>query len=159
MKIQDNVVVGMHYTLKDSSGAVIDSSDGREPLVFIQGTGSLIPGLEKALHGKKAGEKPDVTVEPEEGYGPRREELVNQAPKEAFQGIDDLQVGMQFQADTENGPVPVRITAIEEETITVDGNHELAGVQLFFSVSIEEVREATEEEAEHGHVHGPSCNH
>lgn len=159
MKIQENVVVGMHYTLKDNEGNVIDSSEGGDILSFLHGAGNIIIGLEKALEGKEKGDKVDVTVEPEEGYGPLRPELIQEAPTSAFQGIDKLEVGMNFQAETEQGPIPVRITAIEGETVTVDGNHELAGQKLFFSVSIEEVREATEDELAHGHIHDEGCNH
>jgi FKBP-type peptidyl-prolyl cis-trans isomerase SlyD len=159
MKIQENFVVGMHYTLKDSTGEVIDSSEGGDLLSYLQGAGNIIVGLEKALEGKEKGDKIEVAIEPEEGYGPHREELIQEAPVSAFQGIDNLEVGMSFQAETEQGPVPVRITAINGDTVTVDGNHELAGEKLFFSVCIEEVREATEDELAHGHIHGEGCNH
>lgn len=159
MKIQENAVVGMHYTLKNSTGEVIDSSEGGDLLSYLQGAGNIIVGLEKALEGKEKGDKVEVAIEPEEGYGPHREELIQEAPVSAFQGVDNLEVGMGFQAETEQGPIPVRITAIEGETVTVDGNHELAGEKLFFSVSIEEVREATEDELAHGHIHGEGCNH
>ena len=153
MEIQDNMVVGMHYTLKNDAGEVLDSSEGRDPLVFLQGKGNIISGLESALVGKTTGDKLDVTVEPEDGYGVRREELMQKIPRSAFQGVDDVQVGMQFQAQTEKGPIPLRVTAIEGDEITVDANHVLASVRLHFSVSIESIREASDEEKSHGHVH------
>jgi FKBP-type peptidyl-prolyl cis-trans isomerase SlyD len=153
MKIQDQVIVGMQYTLKNDAGEVLDSSDGGDPLYFLQGSGGIIKGLESALDGKEAGDKIDVTVEAEEAYGLHREELVQEAPKEAFAGIDDIQVGMTFQAQTDQGPVPIVVAAINEDTITVDGNHPLAGERLHFAVSIEEVREATQQEIDHGHAH------
>ena len=152
MEIQKGRVVGMHYTLRNEEGEIIDTSEGREPLQFLQGYGNIIPGLESELEGKKLGDALDVVVEPENGYGVRHDQLIQQVPREAFQ-VDDLQVGMQFQAQTEQGPVPIRVVAIEGEQVTIDGNHELAGVRLHFAVSIESVREASEEELTHGHVH------
>jgi FKBP-type peptidyl-prolyl cis-trans isomerase SlyD len=153
MEIQKGRVVGMHYTLRNDDGEIIDTSEGREPLTFLQGYGNIIKGLEAELEGKKLGDKLDVVVEPEEGYGVAHEQLIQQVPRSAFEGVDELQIGMQFQAQTEQGPVPIRVIAIEGEEVTIDGNHELAGVRLHFSVSIETVREASEEEISHGHVH------
>lgn len=153
MEIQKGRVVGMHYTLRDEEGEIIDTSQGREPLVFLQGFGNIIPGLESELEGKKLGDALDVVVEPENGYGLKHEQLIQQVPRAAFEGVDELQIGMQFQAQTEQGPVPIRIVAIEGEEVTIDGNHELAGVRLHFSVSIESIREASEEELAHGHAH------
>lgn len=153
MEIQKGRVVGMHYTLRDEEGEIIDTSQGREPLVFLQGFGNIIPGLESELEGKKLGDALDVVVEPENGYGLKHEQLIQQVPRAAFEGVDELQIGMQFQAQTEQGPVPIRIVAIEGDEVTIDGNHELAGVRLHFSVSIESIREASEEELAHGHAH------
>ena len=153
MKIQNNRVVGVHYTLKNDAGETIDSSGGREPLVFLQGANNIISGLESALMGKTVGDKLEVTIEPEAGYGIRRDELLQKIPRSAFEGTDNLQVGMQFESQTEQGPMPIRVTAIEGDTVTVDGNHELAGIRLHFAVSVESIREATAEEISHGHVH------
>lgn len=153
MKIEENMVVGMHYTLKNDAGEVIDSSDGGEPLRFLQGCGNIIIGLETALLGKAVGDRLDVVVEAKDGYGERQEELVQEVPKEAFQDVADLKVGMRFEAQTEQGPVPVVVSAIEGDMVRVDGNHELAGVRLHFAVSIETIRAATPEEIAHGHVH------
>jgi len=153
MKIDNNMVVGMHYSLKNDAGELIDSSDGGEPLVYLQGSGNIISGLEAALLGKAVGDKLDVSVEASDAYGERRAELVQKVPKEAFQGVADLSVGMRFEAETEHGPAPVVITGIEGDLVTVDGNHELAGVRLHFAVSIESIRAASPEEIAHGHVH------
>jgi FKBP-type peptidyl-prolyl cis-trans isomerase SlyD len=153
MQIKDNCVVAMHYTLTNDEGQVLDSSEGRDPLKFLQGAHNIIPGLEKAMEGKAVGDAFDVTVEPEEAYGVRHEQMIQQVPRSAFQGVDDIEVGMSFQAQTEQGPVPVKITAVTDDEVTVDGNHELAGERLHFKVSIEEVREATKEEMEHNHAH------
>lgn len=158
MQIADNKVVAFHYTLTNQAGDTLDSSLQREePLTYLHGHGNIIPGLEKALVGKQAGDQLDVTVAPEEGYGERNDGLIQQVPISAFEGADDnLQPGMQFQAQTEAGARIFTITAVEGEEVTVDGNHPLAGETLNFSVEITEVRDSTDEEQEHGHVHGPN---
>ena len=153
MEIKTDMVVGMHYTLKNDKGEVIDSSEGHDPLVFLHGYGNIITGLESALTGKKIGDKLDVTVEPEDGYGLHEENAIQQVPKSSFEGVEELAVGMQFQADTEHGPVPITIKEIVGDMVVIDGNHDLAGERLHFAVSIESIREATPEEIEHGHVH------
>lgn len=153
MQVQDKAIVGIHYTLKNDAGETLDSSEGRDPLHYLHGGGGIIKGLESALEGKEPGEELDVTIEPEEGYGPHREELVQDVPKSAFEQVGDIEVGMTFQAQTDAGPVPIRVADVSEETVTVDGNHALAGERLHFSVKVEEVREATQEEIDHGHAH------
>ncbi len=153
MKVQENTVVGIHYTLKNDEGDVLDSSNNLDPLQYLQGKGNIISGLEQALDGKESGDKVNVTLEPEDAYGSYRDELVQQVPKSAFQGVNDLQEGMRFQAQTEQGALPIKIINIEDDTVTVDGNHELAGERLHFDVSIESVRQATNEELSQGHVH------
>ncbi|MBL7646856.1 MAG: peptidylprolyl isomerase [Candidatus Hydrogenedentes bacterium] len=159
MEIQHNAVVGMHYTLKNDDGEVIDSSEGGTPLVFIQGHGNIIHGLESALAGLKVGDSKVVVVEPADGYGEYDDELVQEVPRSAFEGIDTLEVGMQFHADTEDGIVPITVMEISDDVITVDGNHELAGERLHFSVTIDSIREATAEELAHGHIHGDDDDH
>ncbi|MCB1582184.1 MAG: peptidylprolyl isomerase [Marinicella sp.] len=153
MQIKDNCVVAMHYTLTNDQGQVLDSSEGRDPLKFLQGAHNIIIGLEKAMAGKQVGDSFEVSIEPEEAYGVRHEQMIQKVPKSAFQGVDNIEVGMSFQAQTEHGPVPVKITEVIGDVVTVDGNHELAGERLHFKVSIEEVREATKEEMEHNHAH------
>ena len=153
MKIQDNCVVAIHYTLTNDEGDVIDTSEGREPLRYLQGHGNIIPGLEQALLGLVAGDSLKVVVEPEDGYGPVQDSLIQAVPREAFDGVDVIEVGMQFQAQTSQGPVPVTVIAVDEDSVTLDGNHELAGVRLNFAVQIADVREASPEEIDHGHVH------
>ncbi|NNE08095.1 MAG: peptidylprolyl isomerase [Gemmatimonadetes bacterium] len=153
MEIKNNSVVSIHYTLKNEKGEVLDSSEGNQPLKYLQGSGQIITGLENTLAGKTAGAKLKVVVEPEDGYGPRNDEAVQEVPKAAFEGIENLKAGMQLEAQTDHGPVPIVVTDVGEETVTVDGNHPLAGERLHFDVQIEEVRAATEEEIEHGHAH------
>ena len=159
MQITANRVAYIHYTLKDDGGAVLDSSSGGEPLAYLHGAGNIVPGLEKALEGKAAGEKVAVKVSPEEGYGARDETLVQQVPRRSFQGVRDLREGMRFHAQTQQGPVAVTVTRVQGDMITVDGNHALAGVALNFEVEVTKVREATPEELIHGHVHGPGGHH
>ena len=156
MQVAENTVVAIHYTLTNNAGETLDSSVERgEPLAYLHGHGNIIPGLESALVGKSAGDKMDVTVEPEQGYGERHDQLIQQVPRTAFEGVDTLEPGMQFQAETGMGPRLFTITEVGGEEVTVDGNHPLAGETLNFAVEITDVREASAEELEHGHVHGP----
>ena len=159
MQIKENSVVSFHYTLTGKDGQVIDSSEGNQPLTYLHGVGQIVPGLENALLGKLAGDKMDVEVSAEEGYGEHHEFMVQQVPREAFQGVDDIEPGMQFQAQTPQGAMTVTVTAADETTVTVDGNHPLAGQPLFFAVEIVSVRDASEEEITHGHVHGEGGQH
>ena len=154
MKVGKDKVVLMHYTLKNDAGDVIDSSDGADPLPFLQGHGNIIPGLETALEGSKVGDKLDVSIEPEEGYGLRMQDAIQEIPSSALQGVDEVKVGMQLQSQDKDGNAfLVTVTKIEDDKITADGNHPLAGQTLHFSISIESVRKAEAEELSHGHVH------
>jgi FKBP-type peptidyl-prolyl cis-trans isomerase SlyD len=159
MEIANQRVVLIHYTLTNAAGEVLDSSSGNEPLAYLAGGGNIIPGLENALTGKKAGDKLTVKVPPKEGYGEREKSLIQDVPRRAFQGIKDIKVGMSFQADGGNGPMRVVVTRVAGDMVTVDGNHPLAGEQLNFDVEVVEVREASEEELAHGHVHGAGGHH
>ncbi|HEX4872086.1 MAG TPA: peptidylprolyl isomerase [Nevskiaceae bacterium] len=159
MLIADNCVVAMHYTLTNDRGEVLDSSEGREPLAYLQGAGNIIPGLEKALLGKQVGDRLDVRVSPAEGYGERDERMVQTVPRRAFQGVSQVEVGMSFTAQGDQGPMRIVVTRVAGDMITVDGNHPLAGEHLNFAVEITEVRAASEEELAHGHVHGPGGHH
>ncbi|MGI9279245.1 MAG: FKBP-type peptidyl-prolyl cis-trans isomerase [Endozoicomonas sp.] len=154
MKITDKKVALIHYTLKNAGGEVLDSSEGHDPLAYLHGAGNIIAGLESALEEKAAGDKLEVSVEAAEAYGEYDESLVQPIPRTQF-GEHDVEVGMQFHADTAVGPRVVTITAIEGDEVVIDANHQLAGEDLNFSVEVVEVRDATEEELEHGHVHGP----
>lgn len=159
MQIAANTVAYIQYTLKDDAGTLIDSSRSGEPLVYLHGAGNIIPGLEKALEGKQAGDKVSVKVSPEDGYGVRDEALVQQIPRRSFQGVRELKPGMRFQAQSARGPMQVVITRVQGDLVTVDGNHELAGQALNFDVEVSKVREATAEEIMHGHVHGDGGHH
>ena len=160
MDIADKSVVTIHFKLTDDDGQLIDTSEGREPLVYMHGTNSLIPGLEKELKGKTTGDKMQVTVQPEEGYGNVNPELIQEVPHSAFQGVEDIQPGMQFEAKSPEGHRQlITIEEVGENSITVNGNHPLAGQVLHFDISVENVREATEEEIAHGHAHIPGHSH
>ncbi|MFQ3196614.1 MAG: FKBP-type peptidyl-prolyl cis-trans isomerase SlyD [Paraglaciecola sp.] len=152
--IADQKVVSLNYTVKDTEGKVVDSSEGAAPMVYLHGQGNIIPGLEAALVGKASGEEFDVTVEPADAYGEYNEEMVQVVPRKAFEGVEKIEVGMVFTAQAQNGPVQLTVVKVETDDITVDPNHPLSGKTLHFSGSVIEVREATEEELTHGHVHG-----
>uniref|UniRef100_UPI00351B7FEA FKBP-type peptidyl-prolyl cis-trans isomerase n=1 Tax=Endozoicomonas sp. Mp262 TaxID=2919499 RepID=UPI00351B7FEA len=154
MKIADKKVVLIHYTLKNKSGELLDSSEGHEPLAYLHGMGNIVEGLENALTGKQAGDKLEVNVEAAEAYGEYDESLVQPVPRKEF-GDHPVEVGSQFHADTAIGPRIVTVTAIEGDDVVIDANHALAGEDLNFNVEIVEVRDASEEELDHGHVHGP----
>ena len=155
MQITENAVVFIHYTLTDKSGEVLDTSLGSEPLSYLHGRGNVIPGLEKELEGKEKGDKFNITVPPEQAYGRRDENLVRQVPKSAFENVKDLQPGTRFQSKTESGTQIFTVTKIEDEKVTIDGNHPLAGEALIFEVEVTAVREASDEEVSHGHIHRP----
>lgn len=154
MKVANDVVVSLAYQVRTEDGVLVDESPVSAPLDYLHGRGSLISGLENAITGREAGEKFDVEVASDDAYGQYDENLVQRVPKDVFVGVDELEVGMRFLADTDQGPVPVEITGIEGDDVIVDGNHMLAGQNLKFHVEIVAIREATEEELAHGHVHG-----
>jgi len=159
MRIADDRVVSIHYTLTNDAGETLDSSEGRDPLAYLHGHGNLIAGLEAELAGRVAGDKLDVRVEPRDGYGEVDPSLVQEVPRSAFGEASDIRVGMRFQAQSQRGPQVVVVTAVSNESIRVDGNHPLAGQHLHFAVEITEVRAATDEELAHGHVHGAGGHH
>lgn len=160
MKITDKSVVSIHYKLTNDQGEVLDSSEGNDPLVYMHGTRSLIQGLENELTGKATGDKLDVVVQPEEGYGIVNPELIQEVPHSAFDGVEDIQPGMQFEATNPEGHRQlITVEEIKESGVTINANHPLAGQVLHFNVSVEEVREATKDELAHGHAHGPGHSH
>jgi FKBP-type peptidyl-prolyl cis-trans isomerase SlyD len=154
MQVAADTVVSIDYTLKDDDGEVIDTSEGREPLAYLHGHGNIIPGLEKALEGKNEGDELQVKVEPDEGYGPHRQELVQNVSMEAFAGIDKVEPGMKFNAESAQGPLVVKVTEINGDQVTIDANHELAGQPLNFDVTVRDVREASQQELEQGQAAG-----
>ena len=159
MKIDKNRVVTIEYTLKDSEGEVLDTSEGDEPLVYIHGIGTLVPGLESRLVGSSVGATLSVDVNPDGGYGDRDEELVINMPKERFSEIEDLSVGMQLEATMSDGEQIITIKEIGADEVIVDANHPLAGMVLHFDIEVVAVREATAEELDHGHAHSDGHGH
>ncbi len=154
MQIADNMAVSIHYTLTNDEGEVLDSSVGREPLVYLHGRGNIISGLERALARKTVGEQFVVRIDAEEAYGLFMEDRIQIVDREQFENVEALEVGMQFQTDVSEGPGVVTVVDINGDGITVDGNHPLAGLPLTFRVEVLEIRPANPEEIIHGHIHG-----
>jgi FKBP-type peptidyl-prolyl cis-trans isomerase SlyD len=158
MQIAKNKVVTIDYKLTDQSGKVLDSSEGGDPLAYIHGAKNIIPGLEAALEGKKSGDKISVTIPPKDAYGERDEQQTATIPRDRF-NVKDIQAGMQFQAQTTHGTRVLTVVSVDKDNVKVDGNHPLAGVTLVFDVTVKDVRDATQDELSHGHVHGPGGHH
>ena len=159
MKISSGSVVLFDYTLTDDDKDIIDSSAGSAPLSYIQGEGQIVPGLEKAMEGKASGDSFKISIPAPEGYGIHDPENISVVPLDQIDGGEELEEGMQLHTEGEFGEETVIITKIEGNNVTIDGNHPLAGMTLHFDISIRDVRAATEEELEHGHVHGPGGHH
>jgi FKBP-type peptidyl-prolyl cis-trans isomerase SlyD len=159
MKIAKDVAVSIEYTLTGPDGKVIDTSEGHEPLVYLHGAGNIIPGLERELEGKGVGDALTVSVAAADGYGEHRANLVQEVQRQSFQGVEKVEEGMQFQANTPQGPRVVRVTKVAGDRVTIDANHPLAGIPLKFDVKVVDVRAATQEELDHGHAHGPGGHH
>ncbi|NRD73106.1 peptidylprolyl isomerase [Shewanella sp. VB17] len=159
MKITKHCAVSIHYRLSDEKGLVIEDSFEGEPMLYLHGTENMIPGLENELEGKVSGDKLNVTVDQEHGYGPYHDGLRQEVPVTAFGDTQDISPGMRFIAETEMGQRPVQVIEIKDDVIVVDGNHPLAGQSLNFIVEVIDVREATAEEIAHGHIHddGSRC--
>ncbi len=159
-KIAKDTVVQIHYTLTGEDKQILDSSVGEEPLLYLHGYGQIISGLESALVGKNAGEKLQVAIEPQDGYGEYDPQLTSEVKKKQFPPNAPLEVGALFEFTNSNGdPVVVRITELLEDAVKVDANHPLAGMKLFFDVEVVSIRPATKEELEHGHAHGAGGHH
>ena len=153
MKIEKNVVVSIAYQVKTEEGVVVDQSTVEAPLDYLHGHNNLIVGLEKSLEGKVVGDKYSITVAPADAYGEHVDEMVQRVPADVFQGVEEIEVGMRFLADTDQGPIPVEVTEVDGDHVVVDGNHMLAGQTLDFDVEVITLRAATETEVEHGHIH------
>ncbi len=159
MQISNDLVGSIHYTLKNDQGEVLDSSEGQEPLEYLHGKGNIVIGLENALTGKSIGDKLSIVVNPEEGYGEYDANLVQELSKDMFSGVETIEVGMEFHAQTQDGMQIIEVKKVEGDTITVDGNHPMAGQSLHFDIEVVAIREASADELEHGHVHGPDSEH
>lgn len=153
MSIEKNSVVSFHYTVFEDEDR-IESSEGRDPLIILHGAGNIISGLEKALEGKAAGDHVEVTVTPEEAYGLRNEDMIQRVPIKHFKG-QRLVPGQTMMLRGQQGPIMATVKKVGMSVVDLDMNHPMAGKTLRFEVNILDVREATEEEITHGHVHGP----
>jgi FKBP-type peptidyl-prolyl cis-trans isomerase SlyD len=158
--VKDDCVVQMHYVLKNREGTIIDESPADEPLPYLHGHENIVPGLEKALTGVSVGTTKRVVVSPEEGYGVHESDLVLEVPREHLPSDMVPEVGMTLEMETDQGlSMPVRVAEVHDDHVKLDANHELAGVELHFEVTIASVRAASSEELAHGHVHGPGGHH
>ena len=158
LTVQDNMVVGIHYTLTNDSGEELDTSIGFEPLMYLHGAQNIVRGLENGLLGLGVGEKKTVIVSPTDGYGERQSKAPVEIPRSNFPPNIQVQAGMMFHTQGPDGsPVPFWVTAVTDENVIVDTDHPLAGVTLNFDVEIAEIRAATEQEVSSGRVHGPAC--
>ena len=154
--VKKDSVVSLSYCLKNANGEELDRADKDKPFAYLHGKGQMVPGLEKELEGLAVGDKKDVTVSPAEGYGDLNPQLRMEVDRANFPKEADIQPGVQFEGQGDGGTRTVfTVKAVVGDKIHVDGNHPLAGKNLNFDVSIEAVRDATAEELEHGHVHGP----
>ncbi|GHV94899.1 peptidyl-prolyl cis-trans isomerase [Spirochaetia bacterium] len=154
MIIEKNRVVSIDYTLTDDKNNVLDSTSGQEPLDYLHGFGNIIPGLENALEGKSQGEHFTVHIPAADAYGERNDQMIAEISIENFKGVDEVKPGMQFHTQGPEGIRLITVTSVEGDMVTIDGNHPLAGVNLNFDGAITAIREASEEELLHGHVHG-----
>lgn len=157
--VRGNSVVGISYVLTNTAGEELDRAEKAEPLYYLHGSGQIVPGLEKELEGLKVGDKKDVTVTPKEGYGEINPDLRMTLAREQFPKNAKLEKGMQFFASSGGERMMLTVVGFKGEDVQVDGNHPLSGETLKFSVEVVALREATEEELKHGHVHGPGGHH
>ena len=155
--IAEGKVVGIYYTLKNDAGEVLDTNrKGGKPMAYLHGAGNILPGLERALLGKCKDDDVEVHLEPADAYGESNPEAIRQVPRSSFPEDMEITQGMRFTAQDASGrSLPVQVKSVEGEEITVDHNHPLAGQRLHFQVTVAGVREANEEERQHGHPHGP----
>jgi FKBP-type peptidyl-prolyl cis-trans isomerase SlyD len=157
MNIANDRVVSINYTLTNAQSQVLDTT-GAEPFSYLHGHRNIIPGLENALNGRRPGDAFTIHIPAAEAYGERSEKLITTVPLDRFDGAGSVQAGMQFHAETPDGELQlVTVTSVEGDVVTIDGNHPMAGLDLNFDVSIVDIREADEDELQHGHVHA-SCD-
>ena len=159
MKISNNKVVGIEYTLKDLTGEIVDSNAGEDLLHYIQGLGNIVPGLERTMAGKAVGDSFEVEVKAADGYGIYDEKLLRKVPRELLKNMGNVKVGMMLQSRGPEGEQVFTVTHLTDAEVTLDGNHPMAGKDLFFAIVVKEIRDATADELAHGHAHGPGSHH
>ena len=155
MIAEKDKVVTFHYTLTNATGEQMESSRESDPMSYLHGANNIIRGLEKAMEGHAIKDTFSATLEPEEAYGVRNENNVQRVPMKRLKGIGKVSVGQILNLKTNEGQVQVTVLKVGRFNVDVDGNHPLAGVQLTFDVEITDIRDASEEEIEHRHIHGP----
>ncbi|MBI3563386.1 MAG: peptidylprolyl isomerase [Gammaproteobacteria bacterium] len=159
MKIAHHTVVALDYVLTDNRGTILDQSQQGE-FTYLHGAHNIIPGLEKALTGKQTGDQFAVVIAPADGYGERDTDLTQTVPMDMFDSPEQVVVGQKFHAQSGQGdPIVVTVLEVQNGQVTIDGNHPLAGLDLHFAVTVVNVREASQEEIAHGHVHTPGHHH
>jgi FKBP-type peptidyl-prolyl cis-trans isomerase SlyD len=159
MKVKNDLVVSIHFGVAEVDGNPLDSTENGAPLEYIQGSHYLVPGLEAELEGKEVGDKFDIKLEPEQAYGPFQDALVQEVPRSLFEGVDKIEVGMSFHAESDQGPRVVEVTAVSDETVSIDANHPLAGMSLQFAGEVVGIRVATPEELELGYIQQEDAAH
>jgi FKBP-type peptidyl-prolyl cis-trans isomerase SlyD len=159
MKVENQKVIGIEYTLKDSKGEILDSNAGQERLYFVQGLGNIVPGLEKAMLGKSLGDTFEVEVKAAEGYGMQDASLIRRVPRAKMKSLGDVKVGAMLQSRGPEGEQIFTVTEVTDTEVVLDGNHPMAGQDLFFTIRVDEIRDATKEELDHGHVHSEGDHH
>jgi len=157
MRIAKNTIASIEFTLSTEEGRLIDSSQGKQPLMYLHGSGSIIPGIERALEGKSAGDNVKLLLSPDDAYGQKDPDMVQPILRENFSGVDEIKVGMQFRAQTPAGARIVTVVGVDDANVTINANHPLAGLSLFFEATVLEVREPTEDELSHGHACQGQC--
>ena len=158
MIIAKNAVVAIDYAIKDTEGNLLERSDD-EPLNFIQGQGDLAPGLEKALEGLEAGAEISVALDPADAFGDRDETLVRTVAVDEFETPEEISEGLVFHAEFDGELRFCTVTSVNGEDVVIDGNHPFAGRRLVFEITVKNVRDATDEELDHGHVHDEHGHH
>ena len=162
MSLTKNQVASVAYTLENGEGDVLDQASKDSPMTFLHGVGGMIPGFEKALEGKDIGDSFSIVIEAEDAYGERDDTLTQDVARSMFGDVSDDQLGKgaQFQMQTDRGVEVITVISADADIVKVDANHPLAGMTLHFDVEILDIRDATEEELEHGHVHAEGgCGH
>lgn len=159
MKVSENKVVIIHFSLKNGHGELLDTTEGEDPMAYIHGMGQMVPGLEKALENKMTGDKIQIKLAPEDGYGVYKKEWVQNFPLSEFGEQDKVTVGAEFEIETEHGFKVGTVIEIKGDEVVTDFNHPLADETLDFDVTIVDIREPTKAELSHGHVHGPGGHH
>lgn len=155
MQVEQNTVVTFHYTIKDEAHTLLETSDDNEPITYLHGSEGVLPALQEAMLGKTLNDQITVTLPPEKAYGEYNAELQTRISAKYLRHLKKFKAGDVVPVNTDQGQQWVTVLKKGLKTVDVDGNHPFAGKTLSFVITIEDVREASAEEIDHGHVHGP----